>query len=134
MKTTIITTAAVALLSSSMAFAEGTVRRGTASQPAPSTMNNQGTHQGTMNQQGVTATDQNMNNKSDTELTRMVREKIMADNTLSAKAKNITIVTNSGKITLRGQVTTAQEKAKVEDIAKRTSGTMGVDNQTTINK
>ncbi len=129
MKTAIITTATIALMTSSLALAEGTVRRGTASQPAP-TMN----HQGTTAPQGTTATDQNMNNRSDTELTRMVREKIMADNTLSAKAKNITIVTNSGRITLRGQVTTPQEKAKVEDIAKRTAGAMGVDNQTTINK
>lgn len=130
MKKTIITTAALTFLATSVAMAEGTARRGTASQPAPATMDNQGMN----HQQGVTATDQNMNNRSDTELTRMVREKIMADSTLSAKAKNVTIVTNAGRITLRGQVTNSQEKSKVEDIAKRTSGAMGVDNQTTINK
>ena len=79
----------------------------------------------------VTATDQGMAVK-DTAITKSIRERIMADKTLSMKAKNITIVTNSGHVILKGPVANAQERTKVEAIAKSVSGATGLENHTEI--
>lgn len=79
----------------------------------------------------VTATDQGMAVK-DTAITKSIRERIVSDKTLSMKAKNITIVTNNGHVVLKGPVANAQEKTKVEAIAKSVSGTMGLENHTEV--
>lgn len=69
---------------------------------------------------------------SDTELTRSIRERIVSDQSLSMRAKNITIISKDGQVTLKGAVATSQEQAKVEEIAKKSSGTKSVVNQTEV--
>ena len=81
--------------------------------------------------QSKTAMDQGMN-PQDTNLTRTIREKIVADNTLSMRAKNITIISQNGLVTLKGPVANNQEQTKVEEIAKKVSGTTAVTNQTEV--
>lgn len=81
--------------------------------------------------QGKTAQDQGMNAK-DTELTRSIRERIVADQSLSMRAKNVTIISQNGLVTLKGSVANNQEQAKVEAIAKKVSGTQSVVNQTEV--
>lgn len=83
---------------------------------------------------GVTADDQSNSSYRDTELTRQVRERIVQDGGLSMAAKNITIVTLGGRVTLKGTVANQTEKAKVESIAKTVSGAASVTNQTVISK
>lgn len=68
----------------------------------------------------------------DTELTRSIREQIVADQSLSMRAKNIIIVSKNGLVTLKGAVATNQEQARVEEIAKKSSGTKSVVNQTEV--
>lgn len=67
-----------------------------------------------------TADDQK-NNKADTDLTAQIRKSIMDDKTLSTAAHNVKIVTQDGKVTVRGAVTTQAEKdtvlAKAREIA-----------------
>ncbi|MGZ3768770.1 MAG: BON domain-containing protein [Bdellovibrio sp.] len=68
----------------------------------------------------------------DTALIRNIRSQINADKNLSTSAKNITILSSNGKVILKGAVANSQEKAKVEEIAKKTSGTKSVENLTEV--
>jgi osmotically-inducible protein OsmY len=53
----------------------------------------------------------------------------MADETLSAVAQNVKVITLGSKVTLRGPVTSDQAKVAIANIARRTAGVMEVDNQ-----
>jgi osmotically-inducible protein OsmY len=53
----------------------------------------------------------------------------MKDDSLSFTAKNVKIITVSGKVTLRGPVKTTQERAAIEAAARRIAGATQVDNQ-----
>ena len=46
----------------------------------------------------------------------------MKDGELSTTAKNIKVITANGQVTLRGPVNNAQEKAKVDQIARSAGG------------
>lgn len=85
------------------------------------------------NTQGTTADDQNMTQK-DTDLTRMIRQKITDDNTLSVNAHNIKIISENGRILLKGTVASSVERQKVESIAKSVAGKTAVTNKTVISK
>lgn len=94
-------------------------------------MANEGHAQKVSPNAAVTATDQGLAVK-DTAITKSIRERIMKDKTLSMKAKNITIVTNAGHVILKGPVANAEERVKVEGIAKSVSGTTGLENHTEV--
>ena len=53
----------------------------------------------------------------------------MSDGSLSFTAKNVKIISNGGKVVLRGPVKTAQERASIEAKARATAGVTDVDNQ-----
>jgi osmotically-inducible protein OsmY len=44
-------------------------------------------------------------------------------------AKNIKVITANGHVTLRGPVKTAQEKVKIDQLAKSAAGGAQIDNQ-----
>ena len=46
----------------------------------------------------------------------------MKDGELSMTAKNIKIITDNGQVTLRGPVKNAQEKAKIDQLARSAAG------------
>ena len=69
----------------------------------------------------MTADDQG-NSKQDVDTTRQIRKQLMDETTLSTNAKNIKVITKDGRVTLRGQVNTSDEKDKVEKIAKQVAG------------
>lgn len=71
-------------------------------------------------------------NAADTELTRSIRERIVADKSLSMRAKNITIISQDGQVTLKGAVANNKEQAQLEAIAKKAGGTKSVINQTEV--
>ena len=66
---------------------------------------------------------------ADVELTRRIREAVVADKSLSTNAHNVKIITINGMVTLRGPVSSAQEKTKVAATAQNVAGTKKVDNQ-----
>ncbi len=68
-----------------------------------------------------TAGDQR-NNKQDLATTAQIRKALTADKTLSAAAHNVTIVTQSGMVTLRGTVKSAEEKESVASKAREVAG------------
>ena len=62
-------------------------------------------------------------------LTQAIRQAIMKEKSLTMTAKNVKIITTDGRVTLRGPVNTAEEKTKINELAKATAGTVPVDNQ-----
>jgi hyperosmotically inducible protein len=69
------------------------------------------------------------NSSADLKITRAVRQALMKDGELSTTAKNIKVITVNGQVTLRGPVKTAQEKAKVDQLAKSAADGAHIDNQ-----
>ena len=69
------------------------------------------------------------NSSADLKITQTIRQALMKDRELSTTAKNIKVVTADGQVTLRGPVKTAQEKAKVDQIAKSAAGGAQIDDQ-----
>lgn len=73
-----------------------------------------------------TPLDQNENQK-DIDITASIRKRVVAED-LSVEAQNVKIITQDGKVTLRGPVATDEEKQKIEDIARDVAGADMVDN------
>ena len=69
------------------------------------------------------------NSSADLNTTQAIRQALMKDGELSTTAKNIKIITANGHVTLRGPVKTAQEKAKIDQLAKLAAGGAQIDNQ-----
>jgi osmotically-inducible protein OsmY len=62
------------------------------------------------------------NSPADLKITQAIRQALMGDRELSTTAKNIKVVTANGEVTLRGPVKTAQEKAKIDQLARSAAG------------
>jgi hyperosmotically inducible protein len=69
------------------------------------------------------------NSSADLKTTQAIRQALMKDGGLSMTAKNIKIITASGQVTLRGPVKTAEEKARIDQLAKSAAGGAKIDNQ-----
>ena len=69
------------------------------------------------------------NSSADLKTTQAIRQALMKDGELSMTAKNIKVITANGRVTLRGPVKTAQEKTKIDQLAKSASGGAQIDNQ-----
>lgn len=75
-----------------------------------------------------TAGDQS-NSPEDLKITQSIRQAVVKDKSLTMTAKNVKIITAGGQVTLRGPVNTAEEKSKIESLAKAAAGEAKVDNQ-----
>ena len=69
------------------------------------------------------------NSSADIKTTQAIRQALMKDGELSMTAKNIKVVTANGQVTLRGPVKSAQEKAKIGQLAKSAAGGAQIDDQ-----
>jgi hyperosmotically inducible protein len=69
------------------------------------------------------------NSSADLKTTQAIRQALMKDGELSTTAKNIKVITANGHVTLRGPVQSAQEKAKIDQLAKSAAGGAKIDNQ-----
>src|SRR5205814_430992 len=79
---------------------------------------------------GETKTSGNQSNSSaDIKITQAIRRALMKDRELSMTAKNIKVITANGQVTLRGPVKTAQEKAKIDQLARSAAGGAQIDDQ-----
>jgi osmotically-inducible protein OsmY len=58
-----------------------------------------------------------------------VRKAIVGDKSLSMLAHNVKIMTAGGVVTLRGPVKSAEEKARVEELARHVQGVASVKNE-----
>ena len=78
-----------------------------------------------------TASDQS-ENEADRKITQQIRQAVTKDDSLSTSAQNVTIITQDGKVTLRGTVKSDSEKQKIADEAKKVSGVKNVENLITV--
>jgi osmotically-inducible protein OsmY len=83
-------------------------------------------------QDGDTATPLDQNeNSADVDLTAKIRQQVV-DANLSLNAQNIKIITQNGRVTLRGPVQSEDEKTKIGELAAALAGAGNVDNQLEI--
>ena len=94
-------------------------------QPAP---DNSKTNQGDASKDAVTA-EQQKTNPADRNTTRQIRSAIWKDKSLSTYAHNFKIITQDGKVTLKGPVRTDEEKAGIAAQAAAVAGAENVSNQ-----
>jgi hyperosmotically inducible protein len=62
---------------------------------------------------GQATADQQKENRSDRDLTKQIRQSIMADKSLSTYAHNVKIISQNGAVTLKGPVKSDDEKTAV---------------------
>jgi hyperosmotically inducible protein len=74
-----------------------------------------------------TPIDQNENQK-DVDITANIRKRVV-DTKMSVNAQNVKIITQDGKVTLRGPVKSEEEKTQIEKMAHEVAGAANVDNQ-----
>lgn len=76
----------------------------------------------------ITPEKQSGSSAREVEITRLIRRELVKDSGLSTNAKNVKIITENGKVTLRGPVRTTGERMKVESYAKKIAGSRSVMN------
>jgi osmotically-inducible protein OsmY len=76
--------------------------------------------------------DQQKMNPADRTITQKIRKAIHEDTTLSTYAHNVKIITQDGKVTLRGPVRSEDEKSNIEAKAVAVAGQGNVSNQLEI--
>jgi len=81
---------------------------------------------------GATTAGQQKENATDRELTSKIRQALMDDKTLSTYAHNVKIVSQDGKVTLKGPVRSEEEKKIVVAKATEVAGTGKVVNEISI--
>jgi osmotically-inducible protein OsmY len=79
-----------------------------------------------------TPIDQN-ENQADIDITANIRKQVV-DTAMSVNAQNVKIITQDGRVTLRGPVKSAAEKQKIESIASSVAGADKVDNQLEVER
>ena|ERR1700694_3152535 len=76
--------------------------------------------------------DQQQNNRSDRDLTQQVRKAIEADKNFSTYAHNVKVITQNGRVTLKGPVRSEEEKRAVEAKAAEVAGEGKVISELTV--
>lgn len=71
---------------------------------------------------GEVTADQQKSNAADRDLTRKIRQSIIADKSLSTYAHNVKVISQSGLVTLKGPVRSEDEKRAIESKAMEVVG------------
>lgn len=101
--------------------------------PANTAPDNTGVNERDRDGANKTPIDQN-ENKTDVKITADIRMKIVNQEGMSIDARNVKIITQDGKVTLRGPVASEDEKATVEGFAKNVAGDGNVTSQLEVVK
>jgi hyperosmotically inducible protein len=94
---------------------------------ADNTSNNKGDQSA-----GAMTADKQKMNPADRDLTKKIRMALHDDKSLSTYAHNVKIISQDGKVTLKGPVRTDDEKAGIEAKATEIAGAGNVTNQLTV--
>jgi osmotically-inducible protein OsmY len=81
---------------------------------------------------GEPTADQAKNTVNDREIMQKIRQAVMDDKTLSTYAHNVKIISQKGKVTLKGPVRSDEEKKSVEQKATDVAGAGNVTNEMTV--
>ena len=76
--------------------------------------------------------DQQKEQSSDREITKKIRQEVVADKSRSTYAHNVKIITQNGAVTLKGPVHSDDEKQKIASAAASVVGADKVTNQITV--
>jgi len=76
--------------------------------------------------------DQAKDNQTDRDMMQKIRRAVVADKSLSTYAHNVKIISEHGKVTLKGPVHSAEEKQSVEAKAVEVAGAGNVTNQLAV--
>jgi len=76
--------------------------------------------------------DQAKNTTNDRDTMQKIRKAVVADKSLSTYAHNVKIISQGGKVTLKGPVRTEEEKSTIEQKATEVAGAGNVTNEITI--
>jgi hyperosmotically inducible periplasmic protein len=88
-----------------------------------------------LDRSGETKTSGDQSNTSaDLKVAQAIRQALMKDGELSTTAKNIKVITDNGRVTLRGPVKNVQEKARVDQLAKSAAGGAQIVDQLDVNE
>jgi osmotically-inducible protein OsmY len=82
--------------------------------------------------QGAVTADQQKMNRSDRELTQQIRKSLIADKSLSTYGHNVKVVSQNGRVTLKGPVRSEDEKTSIRSKAVEVAGADHVDDQLTV--
>jgi hyperosmotically inducible periplasmic protein len=104
------------------------IRTQDAQQPAAdNTKNNKGDQSA-----GAPTADKQKMNPADRDLTKKIRAALHNDSSLSTYGHNIKIISQDGKVTLKGPVRSEDEKSAIEAKATEIAGAGNVTNQLTV--
>lgn len=78
---------------------------------------------------GAPTADKQKMNPSDRETTKKIRAAIHDDKSISTYAHNVKVITQDGKVTLKGPVRSEEEKSNIAMKATQVAGDGNVDNQ-----
>jgi osmotically-inducible protein OsmY len=123
------------VLSTSTAIAESSSHSASSLSPVKgvATKDADNTDLNSRDKNGSTLTPQKQpNSDSDLDVLAAVRSAIVDDNNLSTSAHNAKIMVVKGVVTLRGPVKNANEKARVEELARKVAGVVSIDNRLDI--
>jgi hyperosmotically inducible protein len=76
--------------------------------------------------------DQQQNNRSDLDVTKEIRQSITKDKSLSSYAHNVKVISQNGKVTLKGPVRSDDEKSAVEAKAAQVVGPANINDEMTV--
>jgi osmotically-inducible protein OsmY len=76
--------------------------------------------------------DQAKNNAADLDTAKKIRKSLMDDKSLSSYAHNVKVISQNGKVTLKGPVRSDAEKQTVEQKAVEVAGSGNVVNEITV--
>ncbi len=76
--------------------------------------------------------DQAKNNASDREIMQKIRKSLVSDKSLSTYAHNVKVISQNGKVTLKGPVRSEEEKQAIEAKAVEVAGSGNVSNELTV--
>ena len=71
-------------------------------------------------------------NQSDREIMQKIRKSIMDDKSLSSYAHNVKVISQDGKVTLKGPVRSEEERRSIEQKAIAVAGSGNITNEITI--
>ena len=75
---------------------------------------------------------QQHNDRSDLDITQQIRKSIMADKSLSTYGHNVKVISQDGKVTLKGPVRSSKEKASIETKAAEVVGQHNVTSELAV--
>jgi hyperosmotically inducible periplasmic protein len=83
-------------------------------------------------QSSAPTADQQKNDSSDLQLTREIRQSLVKDKSLSTYAHNLKVISQNGKVTLKGPVRSEDERNAVLAKATQVAGEANVNDEMTV--